>query len=134
MLGFTKQTDLGSKLLWSINTVDSMTRVVLFLFVCHGLTAPQWASASSLLRFKDHTQTHHTPWDSPGRVISPSQSPLPHNTKHSQQTDIHDSGGIRTRNPCTLAAADQLLRRRGRSAWLFRFITVPSVIGLLSVV
>ena len=40
MLGFTKQTNLGSKLFWWINTVGSMTRFVLFLFVCHGLTAP----------------------------------------------------------------------------------------------
>jgi len=27
--------------------------------------------------------------DSSGRVISPSQRPLPHNTQHSQETDIH---------------------------------------------
>jgi hypothetical protein len=47
--------------------------------------------ASSFTRFLDHTQTHHTRWDSSGRVISPSQRPLPDNTQHSQQTDIHAS-------------------------------------------
>jgi hypothetical protein len=36
--------------------------------------------------------THNTdrhPQDSPGLEISPSQRPLPDNTQHSQQTDIH---------------------------------------------
>ena len=36
-------------------------------------------------------QTHHTRQDSSGRVISPSQRPLPDNTQHSQET----------RHPCT---------------------------------
>ena len=33
-----------------------------------------------------HTQVHHTRYDSSGRVIGPSQRPLPDNTQHSQQT------------------------------------------------
>jgi hypothetical protein len=32
-------------------------------------------------------------------VISPSQKPLPDNTQHSQETDIHALGGIGTHNP-----------------------------------
>jgi hypothetical protein len=32
-------------------------------------------------------------------MIGPSYRPLPDNIKHSQQTDIHAPGGIRTRNP-----------------------------------
>jgi len=67
------------------------------------------------LRFKDHTQTHLTPWDSSGRVIGPLQTPLPHNTQHSRKTDIHESGEIRTRNPSRLAPADQNLSPRGPS-------------------
>jgi hypothetical protein len=55
---------------------------------------PKWDKASSLLRIYDHTQTHHTRQDSSGRVISLTQRPLPDNTQHSQQTDIHASGGI----------------------------------------
>jgi hypothetical protein len=46
-------------------------------------------------------------------VISPSQRPQPENTQHSQQTDIHVSGGIRTGNPSKRAAADPRLRPRG---------------------
>jgi len=43
--------------------------------------------------------THHTPYDFSGQVISPTQSPLPDNTQHSQEADIHALGGFRTRNP-----------------------------------
>ena len=43
---------------------------------------------------RSHTTTHHSRQDSSGRVISP----LPENTQHSQQTNIHASGGIRTHN------------------------------------
>jgi hypothetical protein len=49
----------------------------------------------------------------PGQVISPTQRPLPDDTQHSQQTDIHASGGNRTRNPSMLAAADPRLTERG---------------------
>jgi len=38
---------------------------------------------------RSHTTTHHSRWDSSGRVISSSQRPLPDNTQHSQQTNIH---------------------------------------------
>ena len=75
---------------------------------------PQWANASSLSRIHDHTQTHHTRYDSSGRMISPSQRPLPDNTQQSQQTDTYALGGIRTRNPSRRATADPLLRPRGR--------------------
>jgi hypothetical protein len=49
--------------------------------------------------------------------ISPSQRPLPDNTKHSQQRDIHASGGIRTHNLGRRAAADLRLRPRGQWDW-----------------
>jgi hypothetical protein len=73
------------------------------------------ARASSLSRLHDYTQTHHTRYDSSGRVINPTQRPLPENTKHSQETQIHDLGGIRTRNPSKRSAADP--RLRPRSHW-----------------
>ena len=38
---------------------------------------------------RSHTTTHSSQYDSFGRVISSSQRPLPDNTQHSQQTDIH---------------------------------------------
>ena len=47
---------------------------------------------------RSHT-TRHGRQDSSGRGISLLQRPLPDNTQHSQETDVHDPGGIRTRNP-----------------------------------
>ena len=57
----------------------------------------------------------HTPQSVglPGEVIGPLQSSLPDNTQHSQQTDIHASGGIRTRNSSKRAGAAPRLRPRG---------------------
>ena len=76
-----------------------------------------------LIALKDtHTHTHtHTPSLSLSRSRSLSRTsldewsalrrdPLPDNTQHWQQTDIHAPSGIRTRNPSKRAAAD--LRHR----------------------
>ena len=62
---------------------------------------------------RSHTTTHHSRYDSSGRVISSSQRPLPDNTQHSQQTNIHAPGGIRTHNLSRRAAADLRLIPRG---------------------
>jgi hypothetical protein len=66
--------------------------------------------ASSFLRFLDHTHTHHTLVDSSRPVISSSQRPLPYNTQHSQQTDIHAQNGIQTHYLSRRAVADLRLR------------------------
>ena len=44
--------------------------------------------------------THDTPQSIglPWTGVNPSQRPLPDNTQHSEQTDIHAAGGIRTHN------------------------------------
>ena len=47
---------------------------------------------------RSHTTTQHSRQDSSGRVISSSQRPLPDKTRHSQQTNIHAPGGIRTQD------------------------------------
>ena len=47
--------------------------------------------------------------DSSGRRIGPSQGPLPEDTQHSQDTDIHFVSWIRTRHPSKRAAADSRL-------------------------
>ena len=54
---------------------------------------------------RSHTTTQHSRWDSSGRVISSSQRPLPDNTRHSQQTNIHAPGGIQTSDLSRSAAA-----------------------------
>ena len=61
---------------------------------------------------RSHTMTHHSRQDSSGRVISPSQRPLPDNTQYSTQTDIHASGRIQNHNPSKRAAVDPCLRPR----------------------
>jgi len=50
-------------------------------------------------------------------VISSSQRSLPDNTQHSQETEIHATGGIRTHNLSMRAAADPCLRLRGHWDW-----------------
>ena len=58
-----------------------------------GRYSPQWARASSFMRFStSDTTTHHSRQDSSGRVISPTQRPLPDNTQHSQQTSMPPVG------------------------------------------
>ena len=51
-------------------------------------TAPPQVGQGLLIHevSRSHTTTHHTRYDSSGRVISSSQRPLPDNTQHSQQT------------------------------------------------
>ena len=71
---------------------------------------PQWAMASSFTRFLDHTQRRTTVGRTPL-----DERPLPDNTQHSQQTNIHARGGIRTRSVSRRAAAD--LRLRPRRHW-----------------
>jgi hypothetical protein len=68
--------------------------------------------ASSFTSFLDHTQRRSTSvgllWTSYQPVAETSD-----NTQHSQQTDIHVTGGIRTPNVSRRAAADPRLRQRG---------------------
>ena len=58
---------------------------------------------------------------SSGRVISSSQRPLPDNTQHSHETNIHAPGGIRTHNLSRRKAEDLRLWSRGhRDRLMFR--------------
>jgi len=50
-------------------------------------------------------------------VISPSQRPLPDNTQHSRQTNIHAIGGIRTHDLSRWATAELRLGPRGYWNW-----------------
>ena len=59
---------------------------------------------------RSHTTTQHSGYNSSGRVISSSQRPLPNNTRHSQQTNIHAPGGIRTNDFSRWAACGIILR------------------------
>ena len=86
------------------------------LFVCFLCNSPQWARAFSFTRFlnlthNDGPQSVGLLWTSDQLVTQTSTD----NTQHSQQTDIHASGGIRTHNLSRCTAAD--LRLRLRSHW-----------------
>jgi len=60
-----------------------------FIFFSHGSRA---LVGSGLLCEvpRSHSDTTHIRYDSSGRVISPSQRPLPDNIQQSQQTDIYE--------------------------------------------
>jgi hypothetical protein len=66
--------------------------------------------ASSFLRFRDHTQRRTTVGRTPLDEWSARRRDYLTNTHHSQQTNIHAPGGIRTRNCSRLTAADPRLR------------------------
>jgi hypothetical protein len=90
-------------------------------------TSPQWTRTSSILRLHDCTQTHRTWYDSSGAVISPTYISMPDDKQHSQETDTHAPGGIRTRNRSKRAAADPRLRPRGhwdRQNWTYSIQTL----------
>jgi hypothetical protein len=79
-----------------------------------GATAQRWPGPPHSWGFwSTHSMVHHIRWDSFGWVIGPSQTPVPDDTQHSQQTDIHAAGGIRTRNLSKRSAADPSLRPPG---------------------
>jgi len=59
---------------------------------------------------RSHTTMHQSLYDPSGPAISPSHRALPHNTQHSQQTDIHATGGIRTHSLSRRAVEDLRLR------------------------
>jgi hypothetical protein len=55
----------------------------------------QWARTSSLSRLHDHTRIHHSALHHcSGRVISPTERPLPDKKQHLQETDNHAPTGI----------------------------------------
>jgi len=61
---------------------------------------------------RSHSDTKHTVrlfWTSD----QPEERPLPDNIQQSEETDIYDAGGIRTRNSSRRATADPRLRPRG---------------------
>ena len=82
----------------------------------HGATAPV---GQGLLIIEDswsHSDTPHSV-EYTGRVIRPTQRPLPDKTQHSQETDMHAPGGIRTHNPSKRGIADPRLSPRGHWDW-----------------
>jgi hypothetical protein len=81
-------------------------------FFYHSATAPSGQRPPNYWGFVIKFR-HHTRKESSGRVTSPSQRPLPVNTQHSQEKDIHAPGGIRTHNSSKCAAANPYVVQGG---------------------
>jgi len=58
-----------------------------------------------------YIQTHHTRYNSYGRVGRPKQGPTPQNTQHPQHSQSHVTCGTRTRKLSKLTVADSQLRQ-----------------------
>jgi len=89
--------------------------IIIYIIILCGAAAQRGPWPSLFEVSWSHTKTHHSRYDSSGRVISSSQRPLPDNTQHSRQTNIHAPRGIRTHDLSKRAAAD--LRLRSRDYW-----------------
>jgi hypothetical protein len=80
---------------------------------------PSYRSWPPLTELHNHTRrTHHILQDFSGRVISPTQGPLPDNTQHSQEANIHAPDEIQIHNSSKWVAADPRLRPHGHWDWL----------------
>jgi len=105
---------------WAISIKLTSLKQTRFFFVALRPNAGQGLLIHEVSR--SHTTTRNSRQDSSGRVIGSSQRPIPDNTQHSQQTNIHAPGGILTHVVSRRAAADLRLRPRGHWDWqLTRF-------------
>ena len=96
------------------NTLASCLFVFLGVTTHCGCIFHSPVAGFSLLIFevsRSNRTTRHIRQDSSGRVINPSQRPLPDKTQHSQQTNA--SGGIRNHNLRGQAAIDLRVRPLG---------------------
>jgi hypothetical protein len=99
----------AQSLTWKIVPLSSLM-INIFFPVLFQTYSGSWPPFPEL---RDHTQTHRTRKDFSEWVIISSHRPLPSNSQHSQGTNIHAFGGIRTHNPSKRAAAVPRLRPRG---------------------
>jgi len=94
-----------------------------------GAIAPNGPGPLHSRGFRSHSTTNHGRQDSSRRVVSSSQRPVPDNTQHSQQTDIHVTGGIGTHNLSRRAAVDT--RHRPSGYW-DRLVSWVHILNLIA--
>jgi hypothetical protein len=82
---------------------------------------------------RSHSTTHHSQYDSSGRVISSWQSPIPDNNQHLQQTNIHVPGGFEPTISADEWPQTYVLDRAATGTWQTAYIHVDgtSTIRLL---
>jgi hypothetical protein len=99
-------------------TIDiNCNNVPLVFYIFSMARLPLFGSGSPHCRSFTITLT----MNSSGRVISPSQRPVPDNRQRSEETGIHAPGKIRTRIPRKRATADSRLRPRdGFPYWSYK--------------
>ena len=98
----------------TLRSTDNLHYYIPLLFFCAVALRPNACYGLLILDVsRSHTTTHHSREDSSGWVISSSQRPLPDNTQHPQQTNIHAPCGIRNHDLSRRAAADLRLKPRG---------------------
>jgi hypothetical protein len=102
---------------YSGRTIRDILLLLLLLLLFYWLLQPTLrVLASTVLRFRDHTQGHTAVGRTPLDEWSARRRDLyVTNTQHSQQTNIHALGGIRTRNSSRRAVADP--RHRWSGHW-----------------
>jgi hypothetical protein len=104
----TRQTGNSYVTLWVTQSHQMIYIKYMVLFSCGAST---WFR---VLAFPYGTsRSHKNRYDSSGRVIGPSQRPIPDITQHSQETNIYSFGGIQPHNPSKQATADPSRRPRG---------------------
>jgi hypothetical protein len=98
-----------------VNTVKTSNSLILFVeSVPPWRNSPKRARAPSSLMFLNHQYWHTTVGRTPLNEVSARRRDLYRtNTQHSQEKNIHASGGNRTRNPSKRSAADPRLRQLG---------------------
>jgi len=98
--------------------IHSARQVFVVLWPC----GPTQAMGSSFTKFLDHTRRRTTFGRTPLDRLS-SRRRILYNTQHSQQTNIHAPGGIRTHN--LSRRADEDLRLRPRGHWDRHLHVIP---------
>jgi hypothetical protein len=107
-------------------------RKLLLFYYYLWLCSPARAMASLFHNVSwSHTMTRHSQLDFSGRVISLLQRPLPDNTQHTQQINIHVPGGIETHDRSRWAAVDLCIRPLGHWDLQYRKLLVKNSLEYL---
>ena len=106
--------DFSSTLSKSFHRISiSIHSSIAFFFYFFWLNSPQWARASSITRFLDHTQQRTTFGRTPLDERSACHRDLDLAIHNNHKTDIHAPGGILTHHLSRRAAVDLRLGPRG---------------------